>query len=333
LIADTPFRTGDLITLPGDKIYRVDKIGLRTTTLYSYDEHSTTYIPNRTLTNDPIENITKPTVELRLAVEVGVGYNSDLPHVERVLKENAWAHPNVLGSDLDRKRTAVRAELARVRALGQDATVEKFERALAKMEREHLLLDRVREFDDLLGQLAAAISTREERGLSAAEIRELNTGYVAPANVLVELIGAALDAWRALPDPWANLDELEAESQRWRLRRERLERRWATVRDRILSPSVENTRRLDTLTQQFQTWLREEFKFPPEIWKDPTVNFLAFGASSVDVRLAYYIDDGRLEHFKRRTRLTRELAFTIHHRFRQEGIEIPFPQTDVWFRS
>lgn len=332
LIADTPFRTGDLISL-SNKIYRVEKIGLRTTTLYSYEDHSTTYIPNRVLTDQPIENITKPTVELRLAIEIGVSYTSDLPRVERILKEIAWAHPNVLGSDLARKQTSVRSEIERVRALGQTDAAEKLERALAKMEREHVLFERVRELDELLRQLAEAIGIQEERGLTADETRALNTGYVAPANVLMEHVRHALEQWRALPDVWANLDELEAEKHRWQLRGERLERRWTNVRDSILNPAVEHTGRLDLLTEQLRTWLRQDFKFPPEVWKDPTVNFLAFAPSSVDVRLAYYVDDGRLEHFKRRTRLTRELGFTIHRRFQEEGIEMPFPQTDVWFRN
>lgn len=333
LIADTPFRTGDLITLSGDKIYLVEKIGLRTTTLYSYDDHSTTYIPNRVLTDQPIENITKPTVELRLAIEIGVAYASDLPKVERVLKEIAWAHPNVLGSDLTRKQASVRAEIARLRAAGQGDAAAQFERGLVKMEREHALFERVREFDAVLADLALAIDAREERGLTADEVRELNSGYVAPANVLMEQVSAALNAWRTVPDPWANIEELDVENQRWQIRRERLERRWVSVRDSVLNPAIEHTGRLDNFTQELRTWMRQEFKFPPEIWKDPSVNFLSFNASSVDVRLAYFIDDGRLEHFKRKTRLTRELGFTIHRRFQDEGIEIAFPQLDVWLRN
>jgi small-conductance mechanosensitive channel len=253
--------------------------------------------------------------------------------VERVLKEIAWAHPNVLGSDLPRKVKSVRGEMERLRSAGQTEEADKYERALLKMEREHVLFLRVREFDEMLRQLAEAIGQREERGLTAEEVRELNEDYVAPMSVLIEQVGAALDQWRALADPWANLDELEAESQRWKIRRERFERRWAAVRDGVLNPSIEDTRRLDTYTRNLRQWLREDFKFPPEVWKDPTVNFLAFGASSVDVRLLYFIDDGRLERFKRKTRLTRELAFTIQRRFQEEGIEIPFPQTDLWFRN
>lgn len=333
LIADTPFRSGDLIRLEGDKIYRVEKIGLRTTMLYSYDDHSTTYIPNRVLTDQPIENITKPTVELRLAVEVGVAYNSDLPRVEKILKEIAWANPCILGSNLALKQASVRAEIERLQNQERADAAAQLQRALAKMEREHILFERVREFDDLLQQLARGISEREERGLTAAETRDLDLNYVAPANVLLAQVNAALDDWSALPDAWAHADEIQSQVARWQERRERLTRRWTKLRDNILNPTVEETGRLDTLTEQLRTWLREEFRFPPEVWKDPSVNFLAFGASSVDVRLTYFIDDGRLEHFKRRTRLTRELGFTIHRRFQEEGIEIPFPQTDVWFRN
>jgi small-conductance mechanosensitive channel len=201
------------------------------------------------------------------------------------------------------------------------------------MEREHTLLDRIREFDEMLRQLAEQISFREEHGLTAEEIRELNVEYLAPGNIMLEHVNAALNQWRALADPWAELDELEEENERWQLRLERLERRWVHVRDSILNPSIEQTGRLDTMTSELRTYLREELKYPPEAWKDPTVYFVEFGDSSVDMRLAYFIDDGRLEHFKRRTRVAREIGFTILKRFEELGIEVPYPQLEVFYKG
>ena len=63
------------------------------------------------------------------------------------------------------------------------------------------------------------------------------------------------------------------------------------------------------------------------------MSFKAFGASSVDIAVEFYIYDIRLEHYYRRSRVLTEIGIGIFNVFRREGIEIPFPQTDVWFRD
>lgn len=59
-------------------------------------------------------------------------------------------------------------------------------------------------------------------------------------------------------------------------------------------------------------------------WPQPTVLFMAFGASSLDFELRVIIKD-ILNHAQVRS----DLNFAIDKAFRENGIEIPFPQQDV----
>jgi potassium-dependent mechanosensitive channel len=60
----------------------------------------------------------------------------------------------------------------------------------------------------------------------------------------------------------------------------------------------------------------------------PGVVFANFGASSLDFELRAYVRDS-----EKRTRTASDLRFAIDAAFREAGIEIPFPQQDVWVRG
>lgn len=60
----------------------------------------------------------------------------------------------------------------------------------------------------------------------------------------------------------------------------------------------------------------------------PRVRFRQFGDSSLDFELLAWIDEPVL-----RGRMVHELNMAIYKTFAREGIEIPFPQRDVWVRS
>lgn len=67
-----------------------------------------------------------------------------------------------------------------------------------------------------------------------------------------------------------------------------------------------------------------------EVLEDPEPNvwFDSFGDSSLNFTLLVWIDDPR----KRKSTISR-LNFEIDRRFREEDIEIPFPQRDLWIRG
>ncbi len=60
----------------------------------------------------------------------------------------------------------------------------------------------------------------------------------------------------------------------------------------------------------------------------PFVHFVDFGDSSLDFELHFWAQDFiRIENVKS------DLRFEIDRAFREHGIQIPFPQRDVWFRN
>lgn len=60
----------------------------------------------------------------------------------------------------------------------------------------------------------------------------------------------------------------------------------------------------------------------------PSVRFLDFGSSSLDFKLLFYTSD-----FARVEDTRSDLRFLIDSAFRSHGIEIPFPQRDLWIRG
>jgi len=68
----------------------------------------------------------------------------------------------------------------------------------------------------------------------------------------------------------------------------------------------------------------------PEVLKDPepSPQFIAFGASSLDFQLRV-----RIAKFENGMTITSELCSAIYKRFMQEGISIPFPQQDLHISS
>lgn len=64
------------------------------------------------------------------------------------------------------------------------------------------------------------------------------------------------------------------------------------------------------------------------LWPNPQVFFLAFGASSLDFELRVIVRD-----IKERARVISDLNFAIDQAFREHGIEIPFPQQDVYIKE
>jgi len=88
LVVDKPVRVGDFIELDSGEQGFVDKIGWRSTWIRMLP-NNTVIMPNSELAKSKIINYFYPERELSVPVEVGVHYNSDLEHVERVTLEVA----------------------------------------------------------------------------------------------------------------------------------------------------------------------------------------------------------------------------------------------------
>jgi MscS family membrane protein len=61
---------------------------------------------------------------------------------------------------------------------------------------------------------------------------------------------------------------------------------------------------------------------------EPRVRMRGFGDSSLDFELLCWVD-----HPSERGRVTHELFMEIYRALGREGVEIPFPQRDLWVRD
>ncbi|HEX8218329.1 MAG TPA: mechanosensitive ion channel domain-containing protein [Chloroflexia bacterium] len=98
LMIDPPFRQNDLIILPENKIYRVEKVALRMTQLYDMTNHALIFMPNNVLTRSSIANITKPTVDMRTITQIRTTMEADPARVRALLREIVQSHRNVLNT-------------------------------------------------------------------------------------------------------------------------------------------------------------------------------------------------------------------------------------------
>lgn len=99
IMVDRPFREGDELMLETGEICRVDRIGLRTTRLFHFQNNQEMILPNNDLATKRIINMSYPEATYRIVLEVGVAYNSDLRRVQKVIEEAVRAHPEVLKDD------------------------------------------------------------------------------------------------------------------------------------------------------------------------------------------------------------------------------------------
>ena len=102
LLLDQGFKTGDMIYF-NDTYCLIREIGLRSTKIYDIVNHVIIIIPNNSLANQNILNLTKPDRYYRLRIEVGVSYDSNPDEVEAALLEVAKENSSIEHDDPTRK--------------------------------------------------------------------------------------------------------------------------------------------------------------------------------------------------------------------------------------
>ncbi len=114
LLLDQGFKTGDMIYF-NDTYCIIRDIGLRSTKIYDIINHVIIIIPNNSLANQEIMNLTRPDRYYRLRTEVGVSYDSNPDEVEALLLEVANENDQIEHDDPTRK------PLVRFREFGDSA--------------------------------------------------------------------------------------------------------------------------------------------------------------------------------------------------------------------
>ena len=96
LLFERPIKVGDIIDV-GDQIGEVKELGLRATTVQTFD-NAEIVIPNSQLITDSLTNWTLAEKKTRIKVPVGVAYGTDITEVFKILLACAEANPMVLST-------------------------------------------------------------------------------------------------------------------------------------------------------------------------------------------------------------------------------------------
>ncbi len=97
ILLDKSLKIGDYIMIENEeKVYKVKDVGLRSTKLYDIFAHTIIYIPNNVIANHKIINLSRPDTKLKLRIDVGVSYKSDVEKVKKVLRDIVLNNPHVL---------------------------------------------------------------------------------------------------------------------------------------------------------------------------------------------------------------------------------------------
>jgi MscS family membrane protein len=97
IMLDRPFRIGDRIKLPTGEIGDVHEIGLRSTKVLDFD-NNLIISPNAELVKTKIINFSYPQNEIRVLVDVGVAYGTNLDEIRAMILGFAERHSEILKS-------------------------------------------------------------------------------------------------------------------------------------------------------------------------------------------------------------------------------------------
>lgn len=338
LLIDAPFKTDDLILLSGNKICQVQKIGLRSTQLYSIDEHSLVHIPNKELANSTIVNITKPTVDLKVNMPISLSFKADLEMVKEVITKICIAHPNILVSEenLTYKIERLKEKLENLKNQADKVEnafeIDKLNQIIPKLELEEQLNKNIKELKTFLQNLVTEIKLIELGGINSSEATSLKSA-ASSIDLLITKVVDSMKRWASIPDLYIQKYEEETEKAYWDDQNSILIKKWSKLKYYLENPKSEYEMKLDDLVQDFLNWIIKEYKILAEPWKDPEVEFKLFSPTGLELEVEFYIDNIRLEHYERRDRVITELAFEIFDQLRDYFIRIPYQKLDVYMKS
>lgn len=95
IMTDRPFRVGDRIELSDGKVGDVYQIGLRSTKLLTFD-NTLVIVPNSEIVKERVINRSYPDPFIRVRIDVGVSYDSDVDTVKKILVDTFNNHPDIL---------------------------------------------------------------------------------------------------------------------------------------------------------------------------------------------------------------------------------------------
>ena len=325
LLIDTPFQFGDILRLEDGSLGMLKKIGVRVTQLYMFGSHCDVYVPNSTLQEQNITNLSRPTSYYYCSTTIEIPIEWDMERAKTIMEEIVLAHPDTLG-DIDRKLEFIEEfydNAAEQQTIGQ-----------ARLSAEQEVNFKLEEISAFLESLVLTIQFAEKGGLTPEEITNIQQEY----QEVLDLIGLEVAAENEENLAKANLKETKAEdnlfelvrdwyraclkdpnllendqliiSEEWERKINLLTKRVQKLWQTISNPQREETR-LDDYVLELIAWLKERFKQPRSQWQEPQIRMIGVnhdeGYIYVEFELNFYVDDIKLEDGKRGSRLSSQI--------------------------
>lgn len=95
IILDKSIRVGDLVYLDSQTKGKINKVGLRSTRIITFD-NELIIVPNTKLAEGTIQNIALPEPKTRVVIPFGVAYGSDIEKVKKVVLKEIGSVKNVV---------------------------------------------------------------------------------------------------------------------------------------------------------------------------------------------------------------------------------------------
>jgi MscS family membrane protein len=344
LLVDTPFRFGDVISMPDGSIAVIKQIGIRVTKLYLINEHCEVYKPNRSLANQEIINLTRPTTHYAYTIKIAVRVDADPIVATNILQEIVLGHPDTLGN-LEKKIEYLEKFAGLKEAQGN--FLSKKEAARQRLLVERNLNKNLESIEKLLADLIKEIKQIEKGGLNSDELLSLKKNYLEILKKvglvvitertgrrtrtyleenqeygqenLISMVRLWYNTW--LEDPDLVLEDQKILPDEWEQKIILLKAKMNKLFQKISNPGVDETR-LDDYAVKLLDWLNDSFKESNILWKEPQIQLTDLGGS-MQFSVRFYIDNLQLEHWRRGNRVENEVLREMVRRLRQAYIYTP----------
>ncbi|MDZ8187392.1 MAG: mechanosensitive ion channel family protein [Nostoc sp. ChiSLP02] len=340
LLVDTPFKFGDVISMPDGSIAIIKQIGIRVTKLYLINEHCEVYVPNTSLGSQNIVNLSRPTTHYAYTIKVSVRVDADAVVATKILQEIIVGHPDTLG-DIDEKLECL--DSFAVLREAEDNKLSKKEAGRLRLLVEKDVNDQLQKLERVLESFVLEIKQLEKGGLNSEELKSIQKNYLEILNfvglaviterqgkrvrshleeqigkvTLIGLIRQWYQTW--LKDPDLVLEDHNILRDEWEHKIELLKTKMNKIFQKIANPGVDETR-LDDYSLKFLEWLHENFKESNTAWKEPQVQLTDIQGAGMQFSVRFYVDNIQLEHWRRGNRVQNEVRREMVRRLRQAYI-------------
>ncbi|MEH2128930.1 mechanosensitive ion channel family protein [Nostoc sp.] len=342
LLVDTPFRFGDVISMPDGSIAIIKHIGIRVTKLYLINEHCEVYTPNTTLGGQNIVNLSRPTTHYAYTIKVSVRVDADAVVATNILQQIILGHPDTLG-DLDEKIQYLDSFAALTEA--EDDKLSKKEAGRLRLLVEKDVNTQLQKVEQAFEDFVREVKKLEKGGLNSEELKTLQKNYLEILNIvglvviterkgkrlrsrleeqeptekqtLIGLIRQWYQTW--LKDPDLVIEDQHLLPDEWEQKIDLLKIKLNKLFQKISNPGVDETR-LDDYSLKFVEWLHDSFKESNTAWKEPQVQLTDIQGSAMQFSVRFYVDNIQLEHWRRGNRVQNEVRREMVRRLRQAYI-------------